>query len=60
MGSFNKLKQTKSLEIYVDCFEDLRASVLEFNYGLTETHFLHNFVSRLQEEIRHSVIRFKP
>lgn len=27
VGSFNKLKQTGSIENYIDCFEDLRASM---------------------------------
>lgn len=59
-GSFNKLKQTGSIESYIDCFEDLRASMLEFNPALMETHFLHSFISGLQDEIKHTVMMFKP
>lgn len=58
--SFNKLRQTTSLETYIDCFEDLRASMLEFNPYLYESHFLYSFISGLQEEIRHGVAMFTP
>lgn len=60
VGQFNKLRQSRNLESYVDQFEDLRATILEFNLALTEPHFLHSFVSGLHEEIRHGVMLFKP
>lgn len=60
IGSYNKLRQIGSLTRYIDTFEDLRASMLEFNPIQTETHFLHNFISGLHEEIRHNVVMFKP
>lgn len=60
IGVFNKLRQTWSLVHYIDTFEDLRASMLEFNPMLTESHFMHNFISGLQDEMRHSVVMFKP
>lgn len=36
------------------------ANILEFNPMLTESHFLHSFISGLQEEIKHNVVMFKP
>lgn len=60
IGLFNKLRQTGSLNSYIDSFEDLRARMLEFNPMLTEAHFLHSFVYGLQDGIRHSVLMFKP
>lgn len=54
------LKQVRILENYIDSFEDLRASMLEFNPTLIEAHFLHSFISRLHKEIRHGVTMFKP
>lgn len=52
IGSFNKLRQTRSLTNYSDTFEDLRASMLEFNPLPTKT--------RLQNEIKRNMNMFKP
>lgn len=60
LGAFNKLRQLRSLNTYIDALEDLRASMLEFNPVLTESHFLHSFISGLQDEIKHNVVMFKP
>lgn len=60
IGAFNKLRQTGSLVHYIDTFEDLRASMLEFNSLLIQSHFLHNFINGLQDNIKHSVVMFKP
>lgn len=60
MGQFNKLRQIGNLETYIDHFEDLRATMLEFNPTLTEPHFLHSFISGLYKEIMHGVMMFKP
>lgn len=35
VGQFNKLKQTSSLEGYIESFEDLRVTMLEFNPTLS-------------------------
>lgn len=47
IGSFNKLRHIGSLMTYSDTFEDLQASMLEFNPMLTKSHFLHSFISGL-------------
>lgn len=60
VGSFNKLKLVRGIENYIEGFEDLRASMLEFNPPLIENNFLHSFISGLQDEIRYTVTMFKP
>lgn len=60
VGSFNKLKQIGNLENYIDCFEDLRASLLELNLMITESHFLHSFISGLLDETKNNIMMFKP
>lgn len=60
VGSFNKLRQTTSVENYIASFEGLRATLLEFNPYMTESYLLHSFISGLQEEIRHEVDMFNP
>lgn len=59
VGSFNKLRQTTGVESYIDSFEELRASLLEFNPCMAEYYLLHSFINGLQEEIRHGVDMFR-
>ncbi|KAL5706483.1 hypothetical protein ACHQM5_024643 [Ranunculus cassubicifolius] len=60
IGEFNKLYQAASLSDYNEKFETLRPLVLLKNPGLSELYFVESYLSGLKEEIRHTVLMFRP
>ncbi|KAL5722152.1 hypothetical protein ACHQM5_005709 [Ranunculus cassubicifolius] len=60
VGEFKQLVQTTTVEEYQQKFEVLQPLMLIANPGLTEAYFVDSFVSGLKEEIRHTVLMFKP
>ncbi|KAL5709495.1 hypothetical protein ACHQM5_020179 [Ranunculus cassubicifolius] len=60
VGEFNRLTQTSTLQKYLEKFEELYPLMLLKNKGLTESFFVDSFVSGLKEEIRHTVLMFRP
>lgn len=57
---FNKLKQTDSVETYQVRFEELRSLMLQHNPHLSETYFVSNYLSGLNEELRPMVKVLRP
>ncbi|KAL3624153.1 hypothetical protein CASFOL_032969 [Castilleja foliolosa] len=55
IGEFNKLKQTTTVEKYIEKFAELRSYMLYRDCHLDEFYFLRSFYSGLKEEIRHMV-----
>ncbi|KAL5701100.1 hypothetical protein ACHQM5_026475 [Ranunculus cassubicifolius] len=60
VAEFNRLSQTSSVQQYLDRFEELYPLMLLRNKGLTESFFVDCFIGGLKEEIRHTVLMFKP
>ncbi|XP_070022199.1 uncharacterized protein [Nicotiana sylvestris] len=60
IGEFKKIKQTGSVDEYLEKFEELKAWVLIRNPTIPEEFFLEFFIEGLKEEIRHTVKMVDP
>ena len=57
---FNKLKQSRSVEMYQKCFEELRSYMIQHNTYLTEAFFVSSYLSGLNDELRPMVKVLRP
>ena len=58
---FNKLRQTRSVDMYLKRFEYLRSCMTQQNPHLTKAYFVSSFLSwRLSEDIRRMVKMIRP
>ncbi|XP_056698640.1 uncharacterized protein [Spinacia oleracea] len=57
---FNKLKQSDSIDSYLDEFEDLRSDVLNTHHNLSEEYLLDSFIGGLDPIVKPFVKAFKP
>ncbi|XP_056688753.1 uncharacterized protein [Spinacia oleracea] len=57
---FNKLKQSDSIESYLDEFEDLRSDVLNTHHSLHGEYILDSFIGGLDPVVKPFVKAFKP
>ncbi|CAN1826587.1 hypothetical protein LINPERHAP1_LOCUS31622 [Linum perenne] len=60
VGSFNKLKQTRTVLDYQENFEDLRSGMMKLNPARNEAYLINSFVSGLDEEIQPVLMMLKP
>jgi hypothetical protein len=57
---FNKLIQDKSVDDYIERFEELRSLMSALNPSLTESYYVSSFISRLKEDIKPMLKILKP
>jgi len=60
IGQFHNLKQTHSVNDYVEKFEELMSLVKRTNPALTEAYFVSSFISGLKDYIQHHSQCYKP
>jgi hypothetical protein len=49
---FNKLIQDRSVDDYIERFEELRSLMNALNPSLTESYYISSFISGLKEDIK--------
>lgn len=57
---FNRLQQQKSIEEYIDEFENLRSVMLMNNHVLPDSYILESFIGGLRPAVKPFVKAFKP
>ena len=57
---FNKLKQEKSLEDYMEKFEELKSLMSSWNPSVPEAYYVSSFINGLKEDIRPMLKILKP
>ncbi|KAK9713235.1 hypothetical protein RND81_06G013500 [Saponaria officinalis] len=57
---FNRLRQTSSIEDYLDAFESLRSLMVQRNPLLPDQYFLDSFIGGLKPAVKPFVRAFKP
>ncbi|XP_074271624.1 uncharacterized protein LOC141595557 [Silene latifolia] len=57
---FNKLRQTGSIDDYLDAFENLKGLMMQRNPLLPEQYFLDSFIGGLKPSLKPFVRAFKP
>lgn len=60
MEQLNKLRQTDSIESYLDEFEDLKFGVMNTHHSLPEEFTLDSFIGGLNPTVKPFVMAFKP
>jgi len=60
IGQFHNLKQTGTVQDYIDKYEELVGSVRRTNPSLSNDYFTFSFVSGLKEPIQHHLQCHKP
>lgn len=60
VAQFHRLRQTTSVQAYMQEFQEIRILLREDNTTLTEQYFIESFVEGLKEEVGKLVILQKP
>ena len=60
MEEFNKLIQDKSVDDYIERFEELRSLMSALNPSLAESYYVSSFISGLKEDIKPMLKILKP
>lgn len=60
LAQFNKMRQTGSVQSYIQEFKEMRSLMKESNKVLTDEYFMDSFVGGLKEKINKFVVMQKP